>query len=774
MNKRIILFLLFFSLLQVGIADNVNVTEAVVQGRVINGKSKENLPFVHISIKGTTIETTTDAAGCYHLKNLPIGNLTLEVKLLGYHIQRQKIKTRPHEVQELDFELSEDAFDLDEVVLTANRVQTLRREAPALVNVLDKKTFEVTNIACLAQGLNFQPGVRTETNCQNCGFSQVRMNGLDGHYSQILIDSRPVFSALNGVYGLEQLPTNMIDRVEIVRGGGSSLYGASAVGGTINIITKYPTYNTGSFSHTITSLYGRSSYDNTTTANASLVTPDGRAGLSIFGQYHYRPGFDYDGDKYTELPNLRNSMFGFSSFIKLTPYSKLSMRYNNISEFRRGGNNLHLPPHKANITEQIEHSINGGDLTYDLDTSNLLHHLKAYFSFTTTNRKSYYGGIASGSTEDIETAAKAYGRTTDFTYIVGAQYSYYFDKLWFLPATLTLGGEYNYDNLNDEIIDYNHFLHQQIHIGSFFAQNEWKDERWSFVLGARMDKHNLISNPIFSPRVNLRYNPNEKVNLRFSYGQGFRAPQTFDEDLHVGYVGGERVVTINAPGLKVERSHSFSLSADLAYNLGKIQTDLIIEGFYTRLNNVFGLRLLNRTDDQGNAIQERYNALGANVMGVNIEGRALLTKWLTVEAGITLQQSRYCEPVEWNEDAAPVRKMLRTPNAYGYFTAKITPIKRLAFLLSGNYTGNMLVGHSGGDKITKPIAVETPRFMVINAKASYDIALPGSLTLQLNAGVQNLSNAYQKDFDQGWNRDSAYIYGPGLPRTFFLGAKFEF
>ena len=96
MNKKIVLFLIFFSLLQVGIADNVNVTEAVVQGRVINGKSKENLPFVHISIKGTTIETTTDAAGCYHLKNLPIGNLTLEVKLLGYHIQRQKIKTRPH------------------------------------------------------------------------------------------------------------------------------------------------------------------------------------------------------------------------------------------------------------------------------------------------------------------------------------------------------------------------------------------------------------------------------------------------------------------------------------------------------------------------------------------------------------------------------------------------------------------------------------------------------------------------------------------------------
>ncbi len=89
-----------------------------------------------------------------------------------------------------------------------------------------------------ADGLNFQPGVRVENNCQNCGFQQVRINGLEGPYTQILVDSRPIFSAQTGVYGLEQIPANMIERVEIMRGGGSALFGSSAIAGTINIITK--------------------------------------------------------------------------------------------------------------------------------------------------------------------------------------------------------------------------------------------------------------------------------------------------------------------------------------------------------------------------------------------------------------------------------------------------------------------------------------------------------------------------------------------------------
>ena len=124
--------------------------------------------------------------------------------------------------------------------------------------------------ACLAEGLSFQPGVRVEDDCQNCGFAQVRINGLDGHYSQILVDSHPIFSSLTGVYGLEQIPASMIERVEVLRGGGSALFGSSAIGGTINIITRDPLRNSGEFSHTLSAIGCSSSYDNNTTLNASL------------------------------------------------------------------------------------------------------------------------------------------------------------------------------------------------------------------------------------------------------------------------------------------------------------------------------------------------------------------------------------------------------------------------------------------------------------------------------------------------------------------------
>ena len=164
------------------------------------------------------------------------------------------------------------AVALDEVVVSANRNETSRRMAPTLVKVLDGGLFEARSAACLAEGLTFQPGVRVENNCQNCGSSQVRINGLDGPYTQLLIDSRPVFSALSGVYGLEQIPANMIERVEVMRGGGSALFGASAIAGTINIITKEPRRNSAQASHNLISAGGTGSLDNVTSLNASLVT----------------------------------------------------------------------------------------------------------------------------------------------------------------------------------------------------------------------------------------------------------------------------------------------------------------------------------------------------------------------------------------------------------------------------------------------------------------------------------------------------------------------
>ena len=736
-------------------------SDANIVGHILDKNTKEHLPYITVALKGTTIGTVTDATGHYFLKNLPEGEFMLEVSSIGYKTVTRKVVLKKGKTLEEDFEIEEDAVALDGVVVSANRSETTRRLAPTLVNVVDLKLFEQTNSTTLAQGLSFQPGVRVESNCQNCGFQQVRINGLDGPYTQILLDSRTIFSALSGVYGIEQIPASMIERVEVMRGGGSALFGSSAIAGTINIITKEPIRNSGMLSHTLTGI-GGNAFDNSTSLNASLVTDDQRAGLYIFGQNRHRAAYDHDDDGYSEIPKLHGQTVGFRSYLKTSLYSKLTFEYHHMEEFRRGGDLLNRPPHEANIAEQVEHSINGGGLKFDYFSPDEKHRFNVFASAQHIDRNSYYGGGQDPN---------AYGKTNDLNWMAGSQYIYSFGKCIFMPSDLTVGIEFNQDKLKDNMWGYNRQVNQTVKIGSAFLQNEWKNDKWGILIGGRLDKHNLIDNIIFSPRANLRFNPTEDINFRLSYSSGFRAPQAFDEDLHIENVGGSVAMIQLSDNLKEERSQSFSASADVYQRLGDFQVNFLVEGFFTKLNDVFALT--DAEEENGILTRVRYNAPGARVMGLTLEGKLAYRNLFQFQAGLTLQQSHYDEAHEWNPEAPKVKKMMRTPNTYGYFTATYTPIKPLSVTLSGTYTGSMLVPHEAG-VIEKPVTVMTKKFADIGLKAAYDFKLYKSINLQVNAGVQNIFNSYQNDFDKGPDRDSGYIYGPSLPRSFFAGVKISY
>ncbi len=772
MNKIVTILLCFCSVLtHVAWADNtpttiveqreLNPSDANVIGHVIDKKSGEHLAFINIFLKGTTIGTVSDATGHYFLKNLPEGKYTLVMQSIGYQTIERTVTLRKGKTLEVNFEALEDAISLDGVVVSANRNETTRRLAPSLVNVLDSRMFEANNATSLSDGLNFQPGVRVENNCQNCGFQQVRINGLEGPYTQILLDSRPIFSALTGVYGLEQVPANMIERVEVMRGGGSALFGSSAIAGTINIITKEPLRNSAQVAHSLT-MTGGSRPDNNTTLNASLVTDDHKAGIYLFGQSRYRASYDHDGDGFSELGRIHAKTLGFRSYLKTSTYSKLTFEFHNISEFRRGGNLLDRPPHETDITEQTDHNINGGGLKFDLFSKDYKHRLNVYTSAQHTHRQSYYGAGQDPN---------AYGHTTDMTFIGGAQYSYSWDKCLFLPAELTGGLEYNYDDLEDQMLGYDRIIAQKVHIESAFLQNEWKNKQWSLLLGGRLDKHNMIQHVIFSPRANVRYNPTEDINFRLSYSSGFRAPQAFDEDLHVTAVGGDVAMIQISDDLKEEKSQSISASMDFYHRWGGVQVNFLVEGFYTDLRDVFVLEDIGR-DAQGNRLMERRNGSGARVAGVNLEAK-MAYAWMQLQAGATLQRSRYKEPESWSETVDPQKKMFRSPDVYGYFTSTFTPWKRFSCSLTGTYTGSMLVQHMAG-YIPEDREETTPDFFDMNLKLAYDIPLFRTVTLQVNGGVQNLFNAFQSDFDKGGNRDAGYVYGPGSPRSYFIGCKISY
>jgi outer membrane receptor for ferrienterochelin and colicins len=661
---------------------------------------------------------------------------------------------------------------MNEIVVTANRHETMRRDAPSLVNVLEMKTFKNTHSVCLADGLSFQPGVRVEDNCRNCGYTQACLNGLDGRYTQLLLDSRPVFSAVSALYGLELVPVNMIERVEIIHGGGSALYGSSAIGGVVNIITKEPKKNEAEVGHSFQAIDGSKAFDNTTSLNATVVDADGRAGISVFGNIRHRSGYDREGDGFTELPLMRSETVGARSFLRIADRQRLTLQYNHSHDYHRGGNALQLPVNLSAVSEMSDQRLNGGAAEYKVWSQSEERYANVYCAIMAINRNSYSGGV--GENPDaaaLEQATKPFGHTNDFVCTTGTQVCQHFAKLWFMPSELTLGVEYQQERLKDEYASYDLLTKQNVHVYSGLFQNEWKDSQWSILIGGRLDKHTLLDHLVFSPRVNVRFLPFGGFVARLSYAGGFRAPQIYDEDLHVSQANGQRWKVYLHDDLKEERSHSVNASIDWIRIFGSWRTEATVEGFYNRLNNSFVNDYTQTIDDNGFYEIVKYNSGGVNVYGVNLELKAAWHKLLDCEGGITLQKSRYTTAERWSETAPAERRVLRTPDVYGYLDLAFTPWKDWAFSANGVYTGSMLIPHVAGSGTDVDVAAHTPSFFDLGLQVTYTFRCVGKTEIEVSGGVRNLFDAYQKDLDQGARRDADYVYGPMYPRGYYLTAK---
>ena len=733
----------------------------MIAGHVIVKGTEESIPFATIMILGTNRGAVSNEEGQFEFRKLAAGKYTLRVQVMGYKTQEKTITVSAEATSVVHFQMEEESFMTDEVVVSANRNEVSRKAAPVVVNVMSAKLFETVNSTDLAKSLNFQSGLRVENNCQNCGFPQVRINGLEGPYSQILINSRPIISALSGVYGLEQIPVNMIERVEVVRGGGSALFGANAVGGTINIITKDPINNSFQVASTMSNMNGKS-WEQYMGGNVSLVAKDNSYGIALYETYRNRNPYDADGDGFSELGKLNMNTFGMRAYYRPNYFSRINVEYHTTNEFRRGGNKFNLQPHESDITEQTKHIINSGGLSYDRYWGEK-HKMSVYGSIQHTDRNSYYG-----AQQDMN----AYGKTNDLTWVVGGMYVGNMDRCLFAPATFTGGVEYQNNSLHDVMTGYHRDMQQDVRIAGGFVQNEWRLNRWTMLVGARLDKHNLIDHPIFSPRVNFLYKPSDNLQARLTYSTGFRAPQAYDEDLHVTAVGGEGVQIRLAEGLREERSNSFSGSVDWSFPMGHWQSNILLEGFYTDLHHVFVLEDIG-LDENGDKIKERRNGSGAKVYGVNLDAKVAHGREAQLQLGFTVQRSRYNRAEIWTsegEEEQTTKRMPRTPDYYGYFTFTSAPLKSFDFSLSGTYTGKMIVPHMAG-YIEKSRMEHTPQFVDLNLKLNYTFVLKDHIKMQANGGVQNIFNSFQKDLDKGEFRDAGYFYGPTQPRTYFVGIK---
>lgn len=738
----------------------------IVKGKITNDGNA--LPFASIIIKNTSHAVVTNENGEFLLR-LPAGNYTLMVSSIGYRTHEKTITITVNTETIENIELEGSAFNLDQVVVTASRTQQRRQEAPVIVTVTNSEVLQKTQSLSLSEGLNFQPGLRMETNCQNCGFSQVRMNGLDGAYSQILLDSRPVFSALNGVYGLDQIPANMIERIEVVRGGGSALYGSNAIAGTINIITKDAIENNFEV-NSYMGLIDGDTPDKALSLNGTVLNEDLTLGIQIFGMYRDRNPFDANNDGFTEITKMENRTFGFKTFWRETNRKKVTLDFHSISEFRRGGDQLNLQPYESLITEQIESDVVGGGITYEFSNESLNDKFSIYTSAQQSKNDNFYGGRTNDENGNInyEESLRGFGNTEVTTFIAGGQWSHNQETFLGGRGTFISGAEYKNEEMMDAKPGYDAFVNQNLNILGIYAQEEWQvNQRLKLLAGLRADFHNATDEDvIFNPRVNILYDIKKNLQWRTSYAKGFRAPQVFSEDIHARIAAGEVSLIVLSDDLKSETSHSFLTSLDWNKTGEHYEAGATFEAFYTRLDDPFILEQIEET------LWEKRNGAGADVYGINLEGKFAPNEKWQFQGGATLQKALYENPVNWSENITNTnRNFFRSPNFYGNVIATYAPTRELQNNLTMVYTGSMYVPHYAGyipiDELKK-----TEDFFEVNWKTSYTFTLQDAFQLQLSGGIQNIFNSYQSDFDRGVNRDATYIYGPARTRTIFIGLKF--
>jgi len=732
----------------------------------------EHIPFATVHIEGTNLGTATDVTGHYMLIDLEPGTHILVAASIGYTSVKKEITISKDEVLEVNFELMEETMAIGEVVITGTKTFKRQTDAAVIVNVIDSKLLNQTQACNISEGLKFQPGLRVETDCQTCNYTQLRMNGLGGGYSQILINGRPVFSPLTGLYGMEQIPANMVERIEVVRGGGSALYGSSAIGGTVNVITRIPKESSYDVSFT-SSLINGDTWDNIFSGNINMLTHKNNAGAAVYINRRMRQAYDHNGDNFSELPQLANNSFGANLFFKPRHNQKIELSFSSLNEYRYGGEIVDEAVHLAKQSEERTHNVLMGGLDYQINFNDDNSSFILYLAGQKTDRDHYTGIFPYDSAEIREHLIDPpYGFTYNNTIQAGTQVNHRLNDFLGGVNVLTGGLEYVYDEVHDTIRAYQYSLDQTTGIFGLFAQSDWEiGKGLTLLAGLRADKHNLVDRVILSPRISVLYKLRTFTQFRLTWGTGFRAPQAFDADMHIAFAGGGVSRIVLSPELVEERSHSLSGSVNYDKATENFIVGFTLEGFYTKLNNAFFLQPIGQ-DEYGDLFEKR-NGSGASVQGGTLELRGNYNKKMQLEAGFTLQTSLYDDPIEHIEGEDPRKEFLRTPNQYGYVTFAFTPESQFNASLSGVYTGPMeLVHYAGAPEQTVDEYVTTRGFFELGLKAGYtfrfDVVDSG---LEIFGGIKNLTNAYQDDFDTLRNRDSGYVYGPGAPRTYYLGLR---
>ncbi len=783
-------------------------TDAMLFGDIKSAKTNEHIPYATISVKGINMGTVTDGTGHYKLPHLPVGKNIVVAQALGYKSQEKEVIMEKDKAVDLFFELEEDVLNLGQVVVTGTRTEHFVKDVPVRTEVITAKAIENKNACNLYQALEGTPGVRVENQCQYCNFTMIRMQGLGAEHTQVLINGQPMYSGLAGVYGLQQLSTVDIDKIEVVKGAGSALYGSGAVAGAINIVTKEPGFVPKTTVDAQMGSYSTNKFD----LNSSLRNEKGNIGLNIFTQRYTEGVIDETGAGLTQeevknkdgisdrvMTNLTNAGFGLYIDNAFMKKDKLIIRGKSVFEKREGGTMTddYFRNPLTDGTENITTDRYEASLSYNkkIKTKSEIN-----FTFTYVNHDrnatndSYLGDYMATHNDNVPdlrnmrpylanenslTSTLSFNtKVGKHSFIAGLQ-SFY-DKLEESGMYIVMDDASPYLGQS-----YRSVADKSAREFGLFAQDEWAvTDKLVVVPGVRLDHHYsaeeyIADKQVFetknfpktsfdetaiNPRLVIKYELSEKITLRANAGTGFRAPYGFSEDLHL-CSGSPRVW--KSSDLNPETSISYNLSADYYGKNTRVSTNL----FRTDLKDKIGF-----TDADASVAALGYdyqwkNIDDAFVQGVELSVMANLAKNLGLGVDLTYNQGEYKNVREdWvgTEYESESKYISRFPTTTGNLKLDYSP-KTWTFAVTGNYQGTMYIDYYNeeidpvlGDqsKIKK-----TDPFMLFNARVSKRLN-----QFKLYGGVNNIFNYVQGERHLD---DAAFMYAPVYGTMFYGGISID-
>jgi outer membrane receptor for ferrienterochelin and colicins len=634
-----------------------------IEGQVRSGNRP--LEFATIALKGSQWGTMTDTAGYFRLERVPFGTYEISISMLGFTSKQRTVVLNAENAQvNLHFDLEESRLALEEVVVTGTMKTVSRLDSPVPVEVYTDEFFKANPTPSVFEALQNVNGVRPQLNCNVCNTGDIHINGLEGPYTMVLIDGMPIVSGLSTVYGLTGIPQSLIERVEVVKGPASTLYGSEAVGGLINIITRRPD-NAPLFSADI---FGSSWAELNADLGWRLNTGKSAGSLLGVNYFNYQQPIDNNGDGFTDI-TLQNRLSVFNKWSFHRKHKRtfsLAARY--VYEDRWGGDMKWTEQYRGGeevYGESIYTSRWEAFGVYQLPVQETINF---QFSANGHEQNSVYGSTVFLADQYIGFGQLSWHKELGARHelLAGAafRYTYYDDNT---PATAS------FDTLqlpaNRASISY---------LPGLFLQDEIAlHPNHKLLLGVRYD-HNSLHGGIFSPRLNYKWNSDDKKNtLRLSLGNGYRVANVFTED-HAALTGARQVVFIG--DLQPETSWNANLN--------------FVRKIFTRNNTIIGLDATAFYTYFENRIIADYESDPNKIIYANLNGHAIsrglsLNIDLSFPSGLNANAGFTAMDV-FSEDEGVKTQQLLTESFSGVWNINYTfPGASLRIDYTGNVYGPM-------------------------------------------------------------------------------------